>query len=73
MPMLIFVSGLFCKREKTSRYVLFYISCGFLLKVSITILYALVNKNYGFGFTSDLGVPWFVFVLATYYCILYLF
>lgn len=73
MPVLIFISGLFYNREKTARYVLFYASCGFLLKIFITLLYAVVDKKYSISLTSDIGIPWFMFVLAIYYGVLYLF
>ena len=37
MPMMIFVSGLFYSKKNTSQKVIFYISCGYLLKIILSL------------------------------------
>lgn len=73
MPMLLFVSGVFFKPEKIVRKVLFYICCGYLLKILLWFVYFITTKKVPeFELFSDITIPWFMFVLAIYQVVSYL-
>ena len=69
IPVLFFISGLFFKRDKIVQRVFFYVSSGFVLKMSLAVA-ALINKMpVVFNVLSDPTIPWFFFVLAAFYLI----
>ena len=69
IPVLFFISVLFFKRDKIVQRVFFYVSSGFVLKMSLAVA-ALINKMpVVFNVLSDPTIPWFFFVLAAFYLI----
>ncbi len=67
MPVLFFVSGVFFKPYNIIRKALFYVCCGYLLKIFLWVVYLITdNKIPEFSLFSDMTIPWFMFVLAIY-------
>lgn len=65
MPLFIFISGLFYNNKNIGKKCIFYISCGFALKIVIALGEKIINHgNINFSLLSDGGLPWFMFVLA---------
>ena len=73
MPVLFFVSGLFFNCRRTPQKVMFYISCGFALKIAFKVVHLCLGQKAVYRILSDVGVPWFVFALAAFQLILYFF
>ena len=71
MPMMIFVSGLFYSKKNTSQKVIFYISCGYLLKIILSLYKLIFLHEAFFSLLADSGIPWFMFVLALYNIFMY--
>lgn len=72
MPLFLFISGHFFRAEKITSKCLFYISIGFLLKLTIYGFTVFTGSATSFSFLSDGGIPWYLFVLAIYTVITYL-
>lgn len=73
MPMMIFISGLFYTNKRNISKIIFYTCSGFALKVSFSIVYLICNHRTSFSLLSDEGIPWFMFVLAGYQILMYIF
>ena len=69
MPLFFFISGLFYDNNKLANKVLYYLNCGFMLKIVLCICGILLLHKPKFSLLSDSYLPWFLFVLAIYYCI----
>lgn len=71
MPLLIFISGLFTKRNpgdhrfNINKFT-FYIVIGFLLKFLLFAERLIAGKNPNFYWFREDGIPWFMFTLAAY-------
>ena len=72
MPVLLFVSGLFYKRENHIQKAICYVCCGFAIKIYLSIVQYAINLNTSFVLLSDGNTPWFFFVLAVYQILLYI-
>lgn len=72
MPLFIFISGLFHTNRDVTKKCIYYISAGFLLKVSNAVIAAIVGNQISFWLLADAGLPWFMFVLAIYTVLLYI-
>lgn len=72
MPLFIFISGLFHSNKNVKNKFMFYISVGFLYKIS-TVIFDRISGNItpSFSLLSDGGPSWFMFVIATYTFIMY--
>ncbi len=73
MPVFIFISGLFYNEENCRKKIVFYACCGFACKICISIVNLIINNSIDFSFLSDAGIPWFMFAIATYQLLMYLF
>lgn len=76
MPLFIFVSGLFVKRErltpvKVAHDVTLFVVLGFAAKIVLWIVPVLYGKEFSFSLLSDPGIPWYMFVMAHYYMLAY--
>lgn len=72
MPLFLFISGHFFRAEKITSKCLYYISIGFLLKLTIYGFTVFSGSNTSFALLSDGGIPWYLFVLAIYTAVTYL-
>ncbi|MEG2441356.1 MAG: acyltransferase family protein [Acetivibrio sp.] len=77
MPLFLFVSGLFRKRQREGEglridKITTYILIGFGLKLLIFFIKLVFHKNPSFKFLSDKGIPWFMFVLVEYEILIFL-
>ena len=72
MPLFLLISGHFFRPEKITSKCLFYISIGFLLKLTIYGFTMFTGSATSFSLLSDGGIPWYLFVLAIYTVITYL-
>ena len=66
MPLFLFISGHFFRSNKIVSKCLFYISIGFLLKLTIYGFTVFTGSATSFSLLSDGGIPWYLFVLAIY-------
>lgn len=73
MPVFLFISGLFYRMKDTRKKVLFYSFIGFATKMYLALCCILCKQKTGFFLLSDVGVPWFMFVLAIYQILMWLF
>ena len=73
MPLFIFISGLFYRESNSKQKIVYYASCGFALKITSTCLTIIINKSTNFSLLSESGIPWFMFSLAAFQAIMYLF
>jgi fucose 4-O-acetylase-like acetyltransferase len=73
MPVMLAVSGFFYKNSRNTSKVLFYIGSGFALKIAIACLNIICDGETAFSLLSDQGIPWFMFVLAIYQILMYIF
>lgn len=74
MPMMIFVSGLFYTNRQNIPKIMFYICSGFALKVSLSIVDLICSRSStSFSLLTDAWIPWFMFVLASYQILMYIF
>ena len=72
MPVLLFISGLFYTTKNLKKRVLYYISGGFAVKIFLSAVYLITNRQTSFTLLGDAGISWFFFVLAIYQIIMYL-
>ncbi|MCR5173696.1 MAG: acyltransferase family protein [Oscillospiraceae bacterium] len=72
MPSFIFMSGLFYSRKDEKRKIVYYVSCGFALKIFMTVIRLVLNKSAGFALLSDGSIPWYMFALAAYQSLMWL-
>ena len=70
MPVLLFISGLFYSAKNWKRKVVFYVCCGFALKIFLSLTDMLCDGTFRFRLLSDGRIPWFMFVLAAYQIIM---
>jgi len=78
MPLFIFVSGLFVKELKADsaldlRKVLSFVSLGFVMKLIPLAFDVLLGNPVGFTLLGDGGPSWFMFALAAYTVLVWLF
>ena len=73
MPIFIFIFGLFFKEKNFLRKIWFYIISGYLLKGLLCLSWWAITGKTSFRLFYDSGVPWFMFVLAWYTLIAWLF
>ena len=73
MPIFIFIFGLFFKEKDFLRKILFYVISGYLLKGLLCLSWWVITGKTSFRLFYDSGVPWFMFVLAWYTLIAWLF
>ena len=71
MQMLLFICGFFYNREKTKNNILFYISAGYIIKIFFVIVKIIIGVEPEFSLFADAGIPWFMFVLAIYYAVMF--
>ncbi len=74
MPLFIFISGLFHKNENIVRKVFSYLCLFWLLKIAVYVVqnYVLGVKS-AFSVFSEDGAPWFLFALAVFMLLSYVF
>ena len=72
MPLFLFVSGLFFRAKDIRRRVIYYICCGFALKIFMSVVKLILYERAEFELLGDSGLPWFFFVLAAYQILMYL-
>ena len=71
IPLFIFISGIFYKKNNTTKKALFFVSVGFVYKIISAILERVLgNVNVEFSLLSDGGISWFMFALSAYVLIL---
>lgn len=73
MPVFIFLSGLFYKVKDSARKAFQFFSIGLLLKITLYITYKILDLPAGMNLFFENGVPWYMYAIATYYLVLYLF
>ena len=73
MPMFMFIFGLFFKEKDFLRKIIFYLTTGFLLKGLLYFSGLIIKGKANFTLFYDSGAPWFMFVLAWYTLIAWLF
>ena len=78
MPLFIFISGLFVNRDKlvaakARDRILLFVVLGFIAKFISKIVPALFGKPLSFSLLSDGGIPWFMFAMAAFCTLAYLF
>jgi fucose 4-O-acetylase-like acetyltransferase len=73
MPIMLFISGLFYKNSNNTSKILFYIFCGFMLKMSVTLLDRISGNETNFTLLGGKEFPWFFFVFAIYQLLMYIF
>jgi fucose 4-O-acetylase-like acetyltransferase len=73
MPLFLFISGLFHKNEHIFSKVLFFISAGFALKITLYLTARFCGKTPRFLLFSDGSLPWFMFALAAFVTLCYVF
>ena len=66
MPMLLFVSGLFYSDRNNTAKIVFYLSCGFALKIARFAVYMFCGEETQFQLLEDDSAPWFMFTLAAF-------
>lgn len=76
MPLFIFLSGLFVKRERltperVAHDVTMFVVLGYAAKVVLWIVPVLYGKEFSFSLLSDPGIPWYMFVMVHYYLLAY--
>lgn len=76
MPLFIFVSGYFCVNtvkdknrtwKKVQTFLLYYLA----LKILIFIVQAVMRGSASFHLLEENGIPWYLFVMAIYYPVVY--
>ena len=72
MPVMIFISGMFYKREHTFRKIAFYLTCWISLRGALYLVERLTGKDTEFILLTDQGIAWFFFALAAFLFILFL-
>lgn len=77
MPLFLFVSGLFVRREgltyqKAASRVVFFLILGFGMKMILRIVPLCFGIDIKFTLLSDAGLPWYMFAMAAYYALAYL-
>lgn len=73
MPLFIFISGLFYHENGSKQKIVYYASCGFALKIALSCISSIISKSPDFSLLSDAGIPWFMFSLAEFQAVMYLF
>jgi fucose 4-O-acetylase-like acetyltransferase len=73
MPMMLFVAGAFYKNSRNTSKILFYICSGFAVKIAYSCVYLICNHKTDFSLLSDSGLPWFMFALAAFQFLMYIF
>ena len=73
MPVFIFLSGLFYKCKDNGRKAFQYFSIGLLLRITLYITYRCLGSAAGMNLFFENGVPWYMYAIATYYLVLYVF
>ena len=78
MPLFIFVSGLFVNRtsldsKKTVHRVVFFCILGFVAKILLQIMPFVFARPISFSLLSDSGLPWYMFAMAAFYTLAFLF
>lgn len=73
MPLFIFISGLYHRDTNLTKRIIFLISVGFLWKVIRSLSVILLYGEYRFSLLSEGGVPWFMFSLAAFSFLTWLF
>lgn len=72
MPLFFFISGLFHSDREVTRRCTFLIMSGFLLKFVFTLARMIRGGDPFFDLTGGAGIPWFMFVLASYTALTYI-
>lgn len=72
MPLFIFISGLFYSEKNKTRKIVYYVLCGFALKLILAIMNLLIYHSTEFTLLGDSGFPWFMFALAAFQALMYL-
>lgn len=78
MPLFIFISGLFVKKAsldagKTVQRVVFFCILGFAAKLILQIVPVLYMHPFKLSLLSDGGLPWYMFAMAAFYSLAFLF
>lgn len=78
MPLFILISGLFVKKasldaKKTVQRVVFFCVLGFAAKLILQIVPVLYMHPFKFSLLSDGGLPWYMFAMAAFYSLAFLF
>lgn len=71
MPVFMFISGLFYRKGNVVKKCLFYCSLGYLQKIMFAVFDRIFTGTAAFDVFSDMGMPWFLFVLAIYTALMY--
>lgn len=67
IPLLLFISGMFYHAGHTREKALFFMSCGFLMKILYTCIPRLFTEHaLSFSLLSDSFIPWYMFSLSIY-------
>lgn len=73
MPLFIFISGVFFSKNHIKEKIIFYLSIGFLYKITTLIIERLHGViDPGFSLFADGGISWFMFALAFYTLVSYI-
>ena len=76
MPFFIFISGLFFSKKNIAQKILLYIIFAYATKIIIFIFTNISHDEWGgvkFFVLKEGGIPWFLFSLAFFYLLTYLF
>lgn len=73
MYLFVFVSGYFYKDSGIARRCLYYVSVGFLLKITIFLFNRALESPAVFSLLSDGGIPWYMFGITGFTLLTYAF
>lgn len=73
MPLFIFAAGLFHRNKNIAYKVYTYIVISFILKIFIYVTRKNISPDIELDFTEESGVPWYMFAMAVFILLTYIF
>lgn len=73
MPLFFFISGMFHKNEVIAQKVCTFLALGYVYKFLLFAVRSFMKEEVEFKFLSESGTPWFMFALAAFILMSYLF
>ena len=73
MPLFIFISGLFHNNEKVVKNISKYLALYIIMKIAYFLIKLIFHQKASFSLLEESGIPWFMFALAMFSLLTYLF